>query len=546
MNSKERSLIRGVCVKPIVDIVQSATKGLNTTEISTDQMNIVKYFENFPLKSGARMYSFNNNSPYSTIYLSQDSFATGTVRITSPGYYVLLEDIEFHPNPANDFKPTEKQISSGQYPKGPGAYNLEFFAALTVESEDVFIDMRGHTIKQSYEHFIMQRFYANIELASAPFIGAQGPSPGISAGHASAVRCAIVNGHLSLSSHHGIHGNSARNLLLAGLTINDFQVGGISLNGMNNGVLYDINVRNANKQTPILSTFSQAIFTLPWLKRLTQKEHCATININGVYKDASTIELNLLKSITAARKELLATHETSDPLYSNPEGLSDTNIYGISINVNGVLVNSFLEKRPNGEHTGNQDIYMENICIQNITSKPLQIIGLSDASVLNKSSDCYGKGKPLITGPVGGLFKHREVTGKNGRYMSNPLADAQALLALHVGEGTSFYTRSVIDWLSGDIRKSELMAERNISEVFGLDSMAHTMKGNIGFFISGGLNIKCHTISVTGIENEGIFEKVGRDTNQAPGEQTFSYAFVACENIKMDGEIYNGTTFLEA
>ena len=87
MNSKERSLIRGVCVKPIVDIVQSATKGLNTTEISTDQMNIVKYFENFPLKSGARMYSFNNNSPYSTIYLSQDSFATGTVRITSPGYY---------------------------------------------------------------------------------------------------------------------------------------------------------------------------------------------------------------------------------------------------------------------------------------------------------------------------------------------------------------------------------------------------------------------------------------------------------------------------
>ena len=136
---------------------------------------------------------------------------------------------------------------------------------------------------------------------------------------------------------------------------------------------------------------------------------------------------------------------------------------------------------------------------------------------------------------MGGLFKHREVTGKNGRYMSNPLADAQALLALHVGEGTSFYTRSVIDWLAGDIRKSELMAERNISEVFGLDSMAHTMKGNIGFFISGGLNIKCHTISVTGIENEGNFEKVGRDTNQAPGEQTFSYAFVACENIKWMG-----------
>jgi hypothetical protein len=546
MNSKDLYLIRGVCGNPIIDIMQSATKGLTTTNISSSQMKIIHYFENYPLKSGGSMYSFNNNNPYSTIYLSQSSFATGTVRITCPGYYVLLEDIAFHPNPTNDFKPTQEQILSGQYPKGPGAYNLDFFAALTVESEDVFIDMRGHTIQQSYEHFIMQRFYANIELASAPFIGAQGPSPGISAGHASANRCAIVNGHLSLSSHHGIHGNSARNLLLAGLTINDFQVGGISLNGLNNGVFYDINVRNANKQTPILSTFSQAIFTLPWLKRLTHKEHWATINIKGVYKDAHTSETNLTKSLMRARKELIKTHKTSDPLYSNPGGLSDTNIYGISINVNGVLVNSFLEKRPLAENTGNQDIYMENICIQKISSKPLQIIGLSDASVLNKAVDCYGKGRPLIVGPVGGLLKHREVTGTNGKYISNPLVDAQALLALHVGEGTSFYTRSVIDWLAGDIRKSQLMAERNISEVFGLDSMAHTMKGNIGLFISGGLNIKCLTVSVANIENEGNFEKVGGDTKHAPGEKAFTYAFVACENVKIDDETYNGTTFLEA
>jgi len=546
MHSKERSLIHAVRDDSICDIMQSATKGLTTKELSTNQANIIKFFEKFPLKLGTEMYSFNENNPYTTIYLSQRSFDTGTVRITRPGYYVLLEDIEFHPNSANNFEPTQEQILSGQYPKNPGPYNLNFFAALTIESKDVLIDMRGHTIKQSYEHFLMQRFYANIELASAPFIGAQGPSQGISIGHTSADRCAIINGHLSLSSHHGIHGNSARNLLLVGLTIYDFQVGGISLNGMVDGILYDINIRNVNKETPILSTFSQAIFTLPWLKRLTQNKPDSEININGIYKNARMIETNLLKSITDTRKEIMATQKTSNSLYNNPGGLSDTNIYGLSINVIGVLVNPFLKKRPTEENTGNQDIYMENICVQNISSKPLQIIALSDASILNKGSDCYGKGQPLITGPVGGLLKHREVTGRNGVYISNPLVDAQALLALHVGEGTSFYTRDVIDWLAGDIRKPQLMSGRNISEVFGLDSMAHTMKGNIGFFISGGLNIKCLGISVTNVGNEGQFEKARGNTTKDPGEKAFTHAIVACENIIINDEIYNGTTFIEA
>ena len=58
--------------------------------------------------------------------------------------------------------------------KGP--YHLGFFAAITVETDNVIIDMNGFSIEQSEKHNFQQRFYANIEFANAPFIPKQGPS----------------------------------------------------------------------------------------------------------------------------------------------------------------------------------------------------------------------------------------------------------------------------------------------------------------------------------------------------------------------------------
>ena len=58
-----------------------------------------------------------------------------------------------------------------------GAYHLGFFAAITVESDDVILDLNGKSLKQSKLHNLQQRFYSHIELASAPFIPKQGPPP---------------------------------------------------------------------------------------------------------------------------------------------------------------------------------------------------------------------------------------------------------------------------------------------------------------------------------------------------------------------------------
>ena len=53
----------------------------------------------------------------------------------------------------------------------------------------------------------------------------------------------------------------------------------------------------------------------------------------------------------------------------------DGNVYGLVLNVNGVVINGFIETRPSSA-IGNQDIYLQDIIIKNIISRPVEIIAL--------------------------------------------------------------------------------------------------------------------------------------------------------------------------
>ena len=222
---------------------------LNDPNVSTGQLNMIKRLSNMNFVNSIEPYRYNANTPYSIVHIRQSDFANGTVRITKPGIYVLKEDIVFHPNPGDDFQPLAKDIVSGKYPI-PGPFQLGFFAAVTIEARDVILDLNGHSIKQSLEHFLQQRFYATIELGSSPFISNQGPSMGITGDYKAPCIITVMNGKLGLSSHHGIHGNKKpdehSNILLYKLLIEDFQVAGIALNGASNSVLCDLEVRNTN------------------------------------------------------------------------------------------------------------------------------------------------------------------------------------------------------------------------------------------------------------------------------------------------------------
>lgn len=174
------------------------------------------------------------------ILCDQDDFDNGTVRIREPGLYVLTQDIVF--NPADGLNTTcdasgsapESQLNQGDYTDK--AYNLGFFAAITVETEGVIIDLQGHTIRQSYSHYFRQRFFNVIELATSPFVPGQGPgavqsSDGDSPFKA-ASRCLILNGTIGLSSHGAIHGNNNEKVMLQNLVVRDFETTGIQLNGV--------------------------------------------------------------------------------------------------------------------------------------------------------------------------------------------------------------------------------------------------------------------------------------------------------------------------
>ena len=45
------------------------------------------------------------------------------------------------------------------------AYRLGFFAAVTLEADNVVLDMNGHWIRQSRRHHLRQRFFACVETA---------------------------------------------------------------------------------------------------------------------------------------------------------------------------------------------------------------------------------------------------------------------------------------------------------------------------------------------------------------------------------------------
>ena len=61
--------------------------------------------------------------------------------------------------------PLTEDIEIGLYPQHMmGPYHLGFFAAITVECDDVIIDLNGFSIKQSKEHNFQQRSISGMTL----------------------------------------------------------------------------------------------------------------------------------------------------------------------------------------------------------------------------------------------------------------------------------------------------------------------------------------------------------------------------------------------
>jgi len=196
------------------------------------------------------------NSVNDQYELYQKDFLYGTYRITKSGTYTIMEDIIFNFNAPDNFIAGETSpngidtyawwpnpstqhdiyIGSGEY---HGPYFLGFFAGITIECDNVILNLNDHELKMSKEFYTQQRFFSLIELASQPFMPSQGPGM-FGTDPKTPSNVIIKNGKLGLTSHHGLHGNRITNINIENLKVYDFETHGIQLNGFNNIKLNNI------------------------------------------------------------------------------------------------------------------------------------------------------------------------------------------------------------------------------------------------------------------------------------------------------------------
>ena len=463
------------------------------------QLILVNYFKQFSFLPIVESYHFNMNTSWAIVHLRQSDFIGGTVRITRPGIYVLQEDVVFEPNPQHDFFPTPNQIVSGQYPVGAnGAYHLGFFAAITIETDGVILDLNGHILQQSKLHNLQQRFYANIELANAPFIADQGPADFTTESiYKAATKVLVCNGTLGLSSHHGIHGNAMKEIFLHKLIISDFEVAGIALNGATNSILHKITIQQVSQNIPVLSCYSQSRFIRSFLKTLQNGVPHAQLGNLSI--DTIIAELNA--ALHQAENEIIHQHTIPTNFFGNQTLLYDGNVYGIVLNQTGVVINDFITERA-GENVGNEDIHLQHIQIHNIISHPVGIIALNAPP---EEETAYG-GKRAV-GPIGDVLQIEDVTNEHGLYTPTVLSNAQLILAKYrdqINIGTTNIASECVEWAETGTSITSFVGEgKTYYYVDGGDSMGHFMKGNIGLFISAGKHITGNNIIISNVKVVG-------------------------------------------
>ena len=500
-----------------------------SNQLNSEQIKTINYFRKYPLIKEKNNYS-ESVKPYSIVYLRQSDFDNGTVRLKTPAIYILKENIVFNPNPNDDFFPRPDQMQ--KYPMGSsGPYHLGFFAAITIESDNILLDLNNKTIKQSKIHNIQQRFYANIELASSPFIPNQGPG-----NFGSTINIPknimIKNGCLGLSSHHGIHGNKMEKVILQNLVCKDFEVAGIALNGTNNTIMDDIKLLGTSLDIKVLSTYSSGRFIRKFLNNINNNHNNPSLYKGFLPKGVDVILSELNTKLDEVKVAVENNNTLPNSIFKNITGEYDGNVYGIVLNRKGVVINDFITTLSDVS-TGNRDVFLNNITIKNIISTPLEIVGISCP---DPKTGAYGKNSQV--GPAGDVLQISNCIDDDGKYIPNVLSNAKIILGKfnNPKQGTTCITPEVINWAEKDISDiSGIIHSADRYFTSGGDSMAHVMKGNIAMFISSGERIKLNNVTIDTVKSNG--NSVGTDplleTIDKKGAASFGIVVTGSKDVEL-------------
>lgn len=499
---------------------------------------------------------------YSTniINLYNSDFERGTYRILKPGIYKLGENIIFNPNSGEDWFPTESQLRN-EY--SSSAFFLGFFAAITVETSNVCIDLNGYQISQSPMHALKQRFFQTIELNSSPFLLGEGPTGTFAnSGFVAAKNVWIKNGTIGLTSHYAIHGNNNCNVYISSVKINNFETGGIALNQIENLVIKKCYINSSRIDTPVTAFFSVLRFILKTCKNeiMTKYYDFTFRNIKfssflyRLEKLEKTVSDNYINS---GFQTVLSDHEDAYNkeilnYIHNKTGINDgSSIVGIQITPKGVAINGFDEKVCPHAKIG--------ICDDDSRSKNVFIVKTSIYNInshLDEIVACMDGDKP-VAGVMGELPDFEKFVDENGHYRPTIINDAQfcfgKLANQHRDElplCTSYIPEYLIKWAEDRTKLSDAVKGHEFKLRFGFDIMGHTNKGVVGLRLGGTHDITLSRVRIHTINNNSAPPKfctlsfdydyvksvtnIEQETNSDYiGNFTFGILFSNCKDIKL-------------
>lgn len=322
-----------------------------------------------------------------TIEVYNSDAANGTIDIKHSGYFLLKGDLVFSPNEEHDSLPTAEQIAAGQYLPTDG-YKHGFFATIVVRAENVTINLNGFTVSVSDLFRVRQGFHAALAV-SIPFIRKEGPGDfGNLTSRAKGI--VVENGVLGKTSHHGIHGHLATDVLLRNLKIRDYEVACMSMNGWNTSYAYDVHCEGSATDVPVRGIFTQARVALFFLDRCAQRHAPCADSAARLRSLIVQAEEGIIANNTINAEKYPEAHL----LFSSPDGrprvIDGGAAYGALVTDAGAAVHAVGTPFVRGE--GSEYIVFEDCSIRNTRASAVEVVGAS-----------FPNGD-FITGSVGDLL----------------------------------------------------------------------------------------------------------------------------------------------
>ena len=386
------------------------------------------------------------------VSLTQGDFDSGTYRIQTPGYYYLAENISFEPIPSAEAGRADKPVTA-------------WFAAISIECENVVLDLNTKTLDMSQDFIDTHSFkvFSLIELNNSPF-------PHFVFAFQDATTLAIAknvvirNGTLGRSSHHGIHGNSNSNIRMYDLVIRDWEVAGISLNGLKNSEVRNVTISGIEHPVPfsgLITVMKTALLELEVL--LTNSDAGAQ-----QYVDALTPVINDPaqngQDMTAAKHDSIA--------------------YGLRIS-NAVNVGPVLSDHPT--LATSDCVLIENVVVCNMQSRVLETVGMRDSE------------GTLLKGQRFGALRWVDAYS-TGTFVPNALIQAQ-VYTFEQNNPSTYPSGFATNILSGTPNEATFLGQ--VTPAFGFDFAGHKAKGIFGIRIDGGHGITLRNCHVISLDNEG-------------------------------------------